>query len=112
LECGELCEDFGEEVGEEIFTTEGTESTEKRREEKRREEKRREEKRREEKRREEKRGPSAAWPGALETARRKKPGHFGRDDRHGEERPKVARGRESQDGGVKPPVQLVLGGEF
>ena len=25
-------------------------------------------------------GPSAAWPGALETARKKMPGRFGRDD--------------------------------
>ena len=26
-------------------------------------------------------GPSATWPGALKTARKKRPGHFGRDDR-------------------------------
>jgi hypothetical protein len=38
-------------------------------------------------------GPSAPWPGALEDARKKEPGHSGRDD--SEEEPKI--GRETQE---------------
>jgi len=58
------------------------------------------------------RGPSSAWLGA-QSARRRKSGHFGRDDtfRFGGFLRQESRKRQTQDGGVKPPLQVKFGVE-